>query len=79
MASYFDELHVEEDEIPTVRLERLTRETFRMIFDHDPARYGDIINFQNTPPASKSAIEKLEKTLPNDLLGKIVLFYKIIF
>lgn len=73
MASYFDELHVEENEIPTVRLERLTRETFRMIFDHDPSRYGDIINFQNTPPASKSEIEKLSIPLSDELLGKCYL------
>lgn len=69
MASYFDELHVEEDEIPTVRIERLTRETFRMLFDHDPARYGDIINFQNTPPASKSEIEKLKAPSFEELIG----------
>lgn len=70
MASYFDELHVEEDEIPTVRIERLTRETFRMLFDHDPARYGDIINFQNTPPASKSEIAKLKAPSFEELIGK---------
>ncbi|NP_001155404.1 RING finger protein 181-like [Acyrthosiphon pisum] len=70
MASYFDELHVEEDEMPTVRLERLTRETFRMLFDHDPARYGDIINFQNTPPASKSEIEKLKAPSFEELIDE---------
>jgi len=73
MASYFDELHVEEDEMPTVRLERLTRETFRMLFDHDPARYGDIINFQNTPPASKSEIEKLKTPSFEELIGKNII------
>lgn len=73
MASYFDELHVEEDEMPTVRLERLTRETFRMLFDHDPARYGDIINFQNTPPASKSEIEKLKAPSSEELIGKNII------
>lgn len=69
MASYFDELHVDEDEMPMVRIERLTRETFRMLFDHDPARYGEIINFQNTPPASKSEIEKLNEPSLDELLG----------
>lgn len=72
MASYFDELHVEEDEIPTVRIERLTRETFRMLFDHDPVRYGDLVHFQNTPPASKSEIEKLITPLLDELLGKYI-------
>lgn len=73
MASYFDELHVDEDEMPNDRIERLTRETFRMLFDHDPARYGDIINFQNTPPASKSEIKKLISPSINELSGKIIL------
>lgn len=72
MASYFDELHVDEDEMPNDRIERLTRETFRMLFDHDPARYGDIINFQNTPPAAKSEIEKLVSPSINELSGKII-------
>lgn len=76
MASYFDELHVEENEMPSVRIERLTRETFRMLFDHDPARYGDIINFQNTPPASKSEVEKLRAPTPEDVLGKIFISEK---
>jgi len=69
MASYFDELHVEEDEVPTVRIERLTRETFRMLFDHDPARYGEIMNFQNIPPAAKSEIKKLNQPPFDELLG----------
>jgi hypothetical protein len=70
MASYFDELHVDEDEVPTVRVERLTRETFRMLFDHDPIRYGDMVNYQSSPPASKSEIEKLITPLFDELLGK---------
>lgn len=72
MASYFDELHVDEaeDEIDYHRSERLTRETFRMLFEHDPARYGDLMNFQITPPASKLAVEKLNTTPSDDLLGK---------
>lgn len=69
MASYFDELHVDENEMPMVRIERLTRETFRMIFDQDPTRYSEIIHFQNTPPASKSEIEKLNSPSFNELLG----------
>lgn len=73
MASYFDELHVDEDELAPVRIERLTRETFRMLFDHDPAHYGDIVNFQNTPPASKCAIEKLKAPSSEDLFGKYLL------
>lgn len=76
MASYFDELHVEEDEMPNARIDRLTRETFRMLFDHDPARYGDMINFQNTPPASKSEIEKLSAPSFEELIGKIFISEK---
>lgn len=70
MASYFDELHFEEDEVP---FERLTRETYRILFDHDPSRFIDIINLQNTPPASKSEIEKLSIPLSEELLGKLYL------
>lgn len=77
MASYFDELHVEEDEIPTIREERFTRETFRMLFDHDPIRYGNMVNFQNTPPASKSEIEKLSAPLLDELLGKYLKYIYI--
>lgn len=78
MASYFDELHVDEDEIPTNRRERLTRETFRMLFDHDPVRYGDMVNFQYTPPASKSEIEKLSTPLFDELLGKYMCLIQFI-
>lgn len=76
MASYFDELHVEENEMPGERIERLNRETIRMIFDHDPSRYGEVLNFQNTPPASKSEIEKLKASLVDELViqGNILKF-----
>jgi len=70
MASYFDELHVEEDEVPSVRVGRLTRETFRMLFDHNPVRYGEIINFQTIPPASKSEIQKLDQPSFDELRGE---------
>jgi len=73
MASYFDELHVEEDEVPTVRIERLTSETFRMLFDHDPVRYGEVMNFQTIPPAAKSEIKKLYQPTFDELLGKYYL------
>lgn len=68
MASYFDELHVEEEEEPTDRIHRLTRETFRMLFDYDPARYGDVLSVQNIPPASKKEIEKLKVPLIDELV-----------
>jgi len=76
MASYFDELHVEEDEMPNVRIESLTRETFRMLFDHDPTQFGDIISFQNIPPASKSEVEKLSAPSFEELIGKVFILEK---
>lgn len=78
MASYFDERNVEENEETNDRIQRLTRETFRMILDQDPYRYGNIVHSQITPPASKSEIEKLKITSQDDLLGKIFTPYLIL-
>lgn len=73
MASYFDELHVEEDELPAARENRLTREAFRMLLDYDPSRYGEIAsNLEAPPPASKSEIEKLKAPPLDEILGKFV-------
>lgn len=66
MASYFDELHVEEEEEPE-RIHRLTRETFRMLFNYDPTRFSEI-NIENIPPASKEEIEKLKAPLIDKLI-----------
>lgn len=80
MASYFDELDVEEDERPAARINRLTRETFRMIFDYDPLRYGEIVgDMQAPPPASKSEIDKLIVPSLDEILGKIVFYKKLHF
>lgn len=76
MASYFDELHVEEDEVlpmSSAHMGRLTRETFRMLFDHNPIRYGEILNFQTIPPASKSEIQKLDQPSFDELTGNNIL------
>lgn len=81
MASYFDELNVEEVELATDRIARLTRETYRMLFDHDPARFGHILNTQTYPPASKTEIGKLKVPLIDELVKKGTIFdvRKIIF
>ncbi|XP_050436992.1 E3 ubiquitin-protein ligase RNF181-like [Adelges cooleyi] len=70
MASYFEELNVDENELPGSLVERLTRESFRMIFDYDPESYGDVINSQRSPPASKSEIEKLRIPSVDEILGE---------
>lgn len=64
------EHHVDEYELTSVCIERLIRETFQMLFDHDPDYYGDIVNFQNALPASGCAIEKLIAPSLEDLFGK---------
>lgn len=69
MASYFDELNVEENELPASRIDRLTRETFQMLIDYDPSRYGDVVNSQSTPPASQSEIEKLKAPSNEEIQG----------
>lgn len=79
MASYFDELHVDENEMPVVSIERMTRETFRMLFDQDPIRYSEIVNFLNTPPASKSEIKKLKAPSLDELLGNSFFHKNLIF
>lgn len=69
MASYFEELAVPENESDEVRVERLTRETFRMMFDHNPGTWAD--THPTPPPASKAAIEKLKVPSAEELSGKI--------
>ncbi|VVC36318.1 Zinc finger, RING-type,Zinc finger, RING-CH-type,Zinc finger, RING/FYVE/PHD-type [Cinara cedri] len=70
MASYFEERNVNENEETNDRIQRLTRETFRMIFDQDPYQYDNIVNNQITPPASKSEIDKLKIVSHDKLLGE---------
>lgn len=74
MASYFEERNVEENEETNARIQRLTREAFRMIFDQDPYRYGDIVHSQVTPPASKTEIDKLNPASEDKLSGNIFIY-----
>lgn len=81
MANYFDELNLEETELPLNRIERLTRETYRFLVDFDPSRFGLIFNTNTYPPASKTEIENLKVPLIDELVkkGKTIFFSKIVF
>lgn len=74
MASYFDELQIEENETQRERVSRLNRETFLMLLNGDPRRYGEILNLQRVPPAAISEIEKLKAPLIDELVIQGTIF-----